>query len=197
MVPSSDYLSAVRALCTERDALLMVDEVQTGLGRIGHWFAFQAQGLAARRGHHGQGAGQRHAGGCVLGSCRGGRRLQPGRPRIDLRRATARPRRGPGDPGRDGGRGRAAGGHRRAGALLAEGLGSLPGVVAVRGAGLLLAAQLADSQRPREASQRALERGLLVNPVRPDALRLAPPLLVGDDEIEAALGIWRSVLVEG
>ena len=45
MVPSSDYLGAVRALCTERGALLMLDEVQTGLGRTGHWFAFQAQGL--------------------------------------------------------------------------------------------------------------------------------------------------------
>jgi acetylornithine/succinyldiaminopimelate/putrescine aminotransferase len=46
MVPSSDYLGAVRSLCTEHDALLMLDEVQTGLGRTGHWFAFQAQGLA-------------------------------------------------------------------------------------------------------------------------------------------------------
>ena len=45
VVPSSDYLGAVRALCTERNALLMLDEVQTGLGRTGHWFAFQAQGL--------------------------------------------------------------------------------------------------------------------------------------------------------
>ncbi|HEY6425611.1 MAG TPA: aminotransferase class III-fold pyridoxal phosphate-dependent enzyme, partial [Acidimicrobiales bacterium] len=45
VVPSSDYLGAVRALCTERNALLMLDEIQTGLGRTGHWFAFQAQGL--------------------------------------------------------------------------------------------------------------------------------------------------------
>ena len=45
MVPSSDYLGAVRSLCTERNALLMLDEVQTGLGRTGHWFAFQSQGL--------------------------------------------------------------------------------------------------------------------------------------------------------
>src|SRR6202453_879235 len=45
MVPSSDYLGAVRSLCTERNGLLMLDELQTGLGRTGHWFAFQAQGL--------------------------------------------------------------------------------------------------------------------------------------------------------
>ncbi len=44
-VPSSDYLGAVSALCRERNVLLMLDEVQTGLGRTGHWFAFQAQGL--------------------------------------------------------------------------------------------------------------------------------------------------------
>ena len=40
-VPSSDYLAGVRQLCTERGVLLMLDEVQTGLGRTGEWFAFQ------------------------------------------------------------------------------------------------------------------------------------------------------------
>jgi acetylornithine/N-succinyldiaminopimelate aminotransferase len=40
-VPDSDYLSAVRALCTQRKLLMMVDEIQTGIGRTGEWFAFQ------------------------------------------------------------------------------------------------------------------------------------------------------------
>ena len=45
VVPSSDYLGALRRLCTEREVLLMVDEIQTGLGRTGRWFAFQHLGV--------------------------------------------------------------------------------------------------------------------------------------------------------
>jgi acetylornithine/succinyldiaminopimelate/putrescine aminotransferase len=80
-----------------------------------------------------------------------------------------------------------------AGARLAGGLGQLPGVVSVRGAGLLLAAQL-EAPVAKEATALALQRGLLVNPVRPDAIRVAPPLLVNDDELDAALRILGDVL---
>ncbi len=45
VVPSSDYLGAVRELCSEREILLIVDEVQTGLGRTGRWFGFQHLGV--------------------------------------------------------------------------------------------------------------------------------------------------------
>ena len=45
VVPSSDYLVGLRQLCTDRDILLMVDEVQTGLGRTGRWFGFQHLGV--------------------------------------------------------------------------------------------------------------------------------------------------------
>jgi len=65
----------------------------------------------------------------------------------------------------------------------------------VRGAGLLLAAQLGIPVA-KEASALALERGLLVNPVRHDSIRVAPPLLVGDEELEAALRILADVLTE-
>ena len=68
-------------------------------------------------------------------------------------------------------------------------------MVGVRGAGLLLAAQL-EAPVAKEAAARALERGLLVNAVRPDAVRLAPPLLVRDDEIDEALHILGGVLAE-
>ena len=40
-IPDADYLAAVRALCTQRKLLMMVDEIQTGMGRTGEWFAFQ------------------------------------------------------------------------------------------------------------------------------------------------------------
>jgi acetylornithine/succinyldiaminopimelate/putrescine aminotransferase len=45
VVPSSDYLVGLRQLCTDRNILLMVDEVQTGLGRTGRWFGFQHLGV--------------------------------------------------------------------------------------------------------------------------------------------------------
>jgi acetylornithine/N-succinyldiaminopimelate aminotransferase len=191
-VPSSDYLGAVRALCTEHDALLMLDEVQTGLGRTGHWFAFQAQGLEPDVVTMAKALGN----GMPVGAC--------------WARAEVAAAFGPGDHGSTfGGQplamaavratlavmeaedvcGRAS----RAGARLADGLARLPGVVSVRGAGLLLAAQLSQPVA-QEVSAAALAHGLLVNAVRPDAVRVAPPLLVTDGEIDAALAILTGVL---
>jgi predicted acetylornithine/succinylornithine family transaminase len=192
MVPSSDYLAAVRALCTERGALLMLDEVQTGLGRTGHWFAFLAQGLAPDVVTMAKALGN----GMPVGAC--------------WARAEVAAAFGPGDHGSTfGGQPLAlaaaratlavmeaedvCGRAQRAGARLRAGLAALPGVVSVRGAGLLLAAQLA-SPRAKEITAAALEAGLLVNPVRPDAIRVAPPLLVSDAEIDAAVGILGKVM---
>ena len=87
------YLEGVRALCDEREALLIVDEVQTGLGRTGRWFGYQHADDAARHRHHGQGARQRRADRRLLGTDRGGRGVPARRPRHHLRR-TAPP--GPG-----------------------------------------------------------------------------------------------------
>ena len=85
---------------------------------------------------------------------------------------------------------------QRGGSRLAAGLAALPGVVSVRGAGLLLAAQLAQP-RAKEIAAAALDAGLLVNPVRPDALRLAPPLLVSEAELDTALEILGRVMAGG
>jgi len=82
---------------------------------------------------------------------------------------------------------------RRQGARLAAGLAALPGVTAVRGEGLLLAAQLG-AEDARAVSDAALAAGLLVNAVRPDAVRVAPPLLVSDDEVDEALRILGDVM---
>ena len=192
MVPSSDYLGAVRALCTERNALLMLDEIQTGLGRTGHWFAFQAQGLEPDVVTMAKALGN----GMPVGAC--------------WARAEVAAAFGPGDHGSTfGGQPLAlaaaratlavmeaedvCGRARLAGARLAQGLRRLPGVVSVRGAGLLLAAQL-DAPVAKEATARALESGLLVNAVLPDAIRMAPPLLASTEEIDAALAILGAAL---
>ena len=192
MVPSSDYLGAVRALCTERNALLMLDEIQTGLGRTGHWFAFQAQGLEpdvvtmAKALGNGMPVGACWARAEVAaafspgdhGSTFGGQPLALAAARATLAVMEAED---------------VCGRARLAGARLAQGLRRLPGVVSVRGAGLLLAAQL-DAPVAKEATARALESGLLVNAVLPDAIRMAPPLLASTEEIDAALAILGAAL---
>ncbi|MDP9419264.1 MAG: aminotransferase class III-fold pyridoxal phosphate-dependent enzyme, partial [Actinomycetota bacterium] len=66
-------------------------------------------------------------------------------------------------------------------------------VRSVRGIGLLLAAELAAGQS-RPVVAEALTRGLVVNAVTSSAVRLAPPLLVSDDEIDEALAILAAVL---
>ncbi len=192
VVPSSDYLAAVQALCTERNVLLMLDEVQTGLGRTGHWFAFQAQGLRPDVVTMAKALGN----GMPVGAC--------------WARAEVGAAFGPGDHGSTfGGQPLALSAARATlavmeaedvcrrarekGARLAAGLRALPGVVSVRGAGLLLAAKL-EASEAREVAAEALARGLLVNAVLPDAVRLAPPLLVSDDEVDRALSIFNESL---
>ena len=82
---------------------------------------------------------------------------------------------------------------RVSGERLAAGLAGLAGVRSVRGRGLLLAAEL-EGPGAAEVAAAARAEGLLVNPVRPDAVRLAPPLLVTAAEIDEAVGILGRVL---
>jgi len=193
IVPSSDFLGGVRRLCSERGVLLMVDEIQTGLGRTGAWFAFQHAGIEPDVVTVAKALGN----GMPIGAC--------------WARAEVAAAFGPGDHGSTfGGQPLAASAARatlqvlesidapalarRAGARLADGLAGLPGVVSVRGAGLLLAAVL-DGDRAAAVTAAALARGLVVNAPRADAIRLAPPLTVSDEHIDEALGILGAALV--
>lgn len=192
VAPSSDYLRGLRQLCDEHDALLILDEIQTGLGRTGSWFAFHAQQLQPDIVTMAKSLGN----GMPVGAC--------------WARAEVAAAFGPGDHGstfggqplalsatkatlavmeREGVCGRA----RARGAQLRDALAGMPGVVQVRGMGLLLAARLR-GDNAKEVSAMALDNGLLVNPVRPDAIRLAPPLLVSEAEVDEALGILSGVL---
>jgi acetylornithine/succinyldiaminopimelate/putrescine aminotransferase len=82
----------------------------------------------------------------------------------------------------------------RAGSRLRHLLLEVPGVVEVRGLGLLLAAQLAEGIDARPVASAALDAGLIVNAVSPSSLRLAPPLVVSDEELDEAVGILSGVL---
>jgi acetylornithine/N-succinyldiaminopimelate aminotransferase len=192
VVPSSDYLGALRQLCTERDVLLMVDEIQTGLGRTGRWFAFQHLGIEpdvvtmAKALGNGMPVGACWARAEVAaafvpgdhGSTFGGQPLamSAARATLSVMEAERVPERA-----------------QAAGARLRDGLSHLPGVVSVRGEGLLLAALLVD-EFAGPACAEALQGGLVINAPRPDVLRFAPSLLVSDSEIDQALAVLSPIL---
>jgi acetylornithine/succinyldiaminopimelate/putrescine aminotransferase len=192
VVPSSDYLVGLRQLCTDRNILLMVDEVQTGLGRTGRWFGFQHLGVEpdvvtmAKALGNGMPVGACWARAEVAaafvpgdhGSTFGGQPLAMAAVRATLAAMEAED-----VPSRA----------RHAGARLRAGLEALPGVASVRGEGLLVAAVLTDDVAVA-ACREALGRGLVINAPRPDVLRFAPSLLVDDPAIDRAVAVVGAVL---
>ncbi len=196
-VPARDYLTDLRALCDERGLLLMFDEVQTGLARTGRWFAHQHVGVRpdvvtmAKALGNGVPIGACWARSEVAGSFRpgdhattfGGQPLATAAARavldcmieMDAPACAA-----------------------KAGQRLSTGLEALAGVVAVRGLGLLLAAELdpAIGRSAGEVAADCLAAGLVVNAVTSTAIRFAPPLLVSELEIDQAVALFGAVLSE-
>jgi predicted acetylornithine/succinylornithine family transaminase len=191
--PSPRYLADVRRLCDDYGVLLMIDEVQTGLGRTGRWFGFQHAGVIpdvvtmAKALGNGVPIGACWARAEVAGAFRPGDHATTygGQPL-----ATAAAEAVLGELERIDAPARAEAGGQR----LAAGLSDLPQVAGVRGLGLLLAAELAPRQDAAAVAGAALAAGLVVNPVTPTAIRLAPPLTVTEDEIDEAVTILKEVL---
>jgi len=194
-VPPADYLPEMRALCDERGLLLMFDEVQTGLARTGRWFAHQYSGVQpdvvtmAKALGNGVPIGACWARADVAGAFRpgdhattfGGQPLATAAARAVLDCMIEMD---------------APGAATAAGERLRAGLEAQPGVVAVRGRGLLLAAGL-DPALGRSAGEVAagcLTAGLVVNAVTPSAVRFAPPLVVSEAQIDEAVGRFAAVL---
>ena len=181
------YLAAARTACDEAGALLVIDEVQSGIGRTGHWFASQGEGVAPDVITLAKGLG----GGLPIGAC-----LAFG--------AT-------GDLFRSGDHGSTFGGNpvscaaalavldtiatdglldsvKRVGAHLADALLGLehPLISGVRGSGLWLGVTTVGAVAG-DIETAAREHRLIVNAVRPDVLRLAPPLIVTEAEVDEAV----------
>jgi acetylornithine/N-succinyldiaminopimelate aminotransferase len=189
---TAEYFQGVRRLCDERGVLFMVDEVQTGLGRTGRWFGFQHLGVEPDVVTMAKALGN----GVPIGACwarpevssafepgdhattYGGQPLAAAAARAVL--ATMEAEDAPG---------RAA----KAGERLTEALSALPGVAGVRGSGLLLAVEL-DGLDARAVNAALLDAGVVANAVTPTALRLAPSLLIDDDQIDQAVTTVRHVL---
>ncbi len=194
-VADVDYLRAVRQLCDEREVLLIIDEVQTGLGRTGAWFGFSHAGIQPDIVTLAKALGN----GVPIGACWARADVaeafalgdhgstyagQPLAARValtvleELERIDA-PRLA-----------------NKKGDRLRAGLVSVRGISAVRGRGLLLAAELEPGIDAKDLNLRLLTRGLVANAVTPSAIRFAPPLTVSDDEIAEAISIMAATLEE-
>ena len=180
--PPEGYLAAARQLCDERGCLLVIDEVQGGIGRTGHWFAHQHDGVRADVVTLAKGLG----GGLPIGAC-----LATG----DAAEALQK-----GDHGSTFGgnpvscaaalavleviESEGLLGHvREVGSSWQASLASVtaPLLQGVRGRGLWLALSVDDGSAPA-IEQAAREAGFLVNAVGPEAVRLAPPLVLTAEE---------------
>jgi acetylornithine/N-succinyldiaminopimelate aminotransferase len=194
VVPPAGYLAAAREITARHGALLCLDEVQTGIGRTGYWYAFQADGVEPDVVTLAKGLG----GGLPIGAC--------------LAFGEAAGLLGPGSHGSTFGGNpvccaaalavlrtiaddglldhvKRVGERLRAGV---EGLGH-PLVAGVRGAGLLLGIELT---APCSATLYAalVEAGFLANPIQPDVLRLAPPLILSTAQVDAFLAALPAAL---
>ena len=188
-----DYFQGVRRLCDERGMLMMIDEVQTGFARTGKWFGFEHYGVVPDVVTMAKGMGN----GFPVGACWARRDIaavmQPGdhgSTYSGTAIATAAVNAVIGEMERLDAPSLA----NVQGGKLAAGLRALPGVSAVRGFGLLLAAELDAGRDAKAVYTACLERGLVVNAVTGSALRFAPPLTVSDAEIGEALHVLAEVL---
>lgn len=195
VVPLPDgFLTAARELTRRHGALLIVDEIQTGAGRTGDWFAFQHEGVVPDAIALAKGIGGGIPIGALVtigaasdlfslgqhGSTFGGNPLATGVAsavldeieRADLVSNAA-----------------------RRGEQLREGILALgsPLVAEVRGRGLLLGVGL-DRPVAGAVVAAAMDRGLIVNAANESSIRLAPPLIIGDAEIERFLTIFAASL---
>ena len=190
---TAQYFEGVRRLCDERGLLMIIDEIQTGLGRTGEWFGFQHFGVEPDVVTMAKALGN----GMPIGACWA---------KKDVAAVFQ-----PGDHGTTyGGQPLAASAARatlailerinapqlaeQAGAQLRHSLEIIDGVVEVRGLGLLLAAELAEGIDAKAVAADLLSRGLIVNAVSPTALRFAPPLIVSESEILQAVDLLAAVL---
>jgi len=190
------YLAAARRACDEAGALLVLDEIQSGIGRTGAWFAHQAEGVIPDVMTLAKGLG----GGMPIGACVGfgeaGTALLAG------------------DHGSTFGgnpvacaaalavlntieSGDLLNNVKAVGETLANGIAAIdhPLLSGVRGSGLWLAAVLTADKAP-QVNNAARQAGFLVNAVQPDAVRLAPPLILTQAEATGFVEALPAILTQ-
>lgn len=184
-IPAPGYLRQVRALCEHHGWLLMLDEVQTGIGRTGAWFACQREGVIPDVMTLAKALGNGFPIGACLARGQAAEVLQPGmhgstfggnflacRVALEVLNIIACDR-------------LLARAETLGARLLTElhlRLGHHPCVKAIRGCGLMLGIELNSPAAP--LVQAALERGLLINVTATTVVRLLPPLILEDSQAE-------------
>ena len=192
VVPPEGYLAAARRVADEHGALLWFDEVQSGIGRTGDWFAHLRHEVVPDVVTLAKGLGGGFPIGAVIGLGRAADLLQPGN------------------------HGTTFGGNPVAcaaalavldtieadgllehvtvlGQKIRDGLAADPRVTEVRGEGLLIGLDLA-SESAAAVVEAAQDAGFIINMTTPQRIRLAPPLVLTDDDAAAFLQAWPGIL---
>jgi len=192
-VLSDETLRAAREVCDETGALLIFDEIQTGIGRTGSLWAYQ-QGPARPDVIT---TAKALGGGAAIGAC--------------ITSEAVAGVLSPGDHGSTFAAGPVAASAalavldivdtpemlrriRQLGTRMTEGLNQLEGVNEVRGRGLMLGIGLADGIEAPAVNTDLLSRGLVANAPRPDSLRLLPPFVLSDEQADRAVSIIGEAL---
>ena len=195
IVPPTDYLRELRALCDAKGALLVIDAVQTGMGRTGDWFGYEYSGITPDVITLAKGLG----GGLPLGAM------------IALGKAA--------DLFQPGDHGSTFGGNpvttaaglaaikfietqkilkkvEKQGVYLMQELAVIPGIAEVRGAGLLLGIEL-ENLKAADIAKALQNEGVLVNAANSTTIRLAPALIVTDAQLKKFVSIFKKVMSDG
>jgi len=195
IVPPIDYLQDLRELCDKNGALLVIDAVQTGMGRTGDWFGYEYSGITPDVITLAKGLG----GGLPLGAM------------IAIGDSA--------DLFKPGEHGSTFGGNpittaaglaviktiekqnllkkvRKQGQRLIQELALIPGVSQVRGSGLLIGIEL-EEDNANEIARKLAEAGVLVNAANSSTIRIAPALIVSDSQVNKFINIFRKVLTNG
>lgn len=182
--PISDFLKEVRSLCDDNGILMIVDEVQTGFGRTGEWFGFQHHDILPDVVTLAKAMGS----GMPIGACwakeniasafmpgdhgttYGGQPLAASAALATIRELIEidAPRRA-----------------RERGAQLVSRFEGIDGVKSVSGSGLLRGINL-EGHNAKQIAQELLLKGLIVNPIGDNVIRLAPPIIVTSDQVDSA-----------
>jgi acetylornithine aminotransferase len=195
IVPPADYLQQLRTLCDEKGALLVIDAVQTGMGRTGDWFGYEYSGITPDVITLAKGLGGGLPLGAMIALGKAAELFQPGDHGstfggnpvttaaglaaidvIESKKLLAKV--------------------KKQGAYLIQELALIPGVKEVRGAGLLLGIEL-DSLKASDIATAMRNAGVLVNAANETTIRIAPALIVTDAQINKFISIFRKVISDG
>jgi acetylornithine aminotransferase len=192
IVPPADYLQDLRNLCDKNGALLVIDAVQTGMGRTGDWFGYEYSGITPDVITLAKGLGGGLPLGAMIALGNAAELFQPGDHGstfggnpvttaaglaaiefIETRDILSRV--------------------QKQGEHLIQELALIPGVKEVRGAGLLIGIEL-ESLKASDVSDAMREAGVLVNAANSTTIRIAPALIVTDAQITKFISIFRKVI---